>query len=271
MPELDDNIFEGSSFEPGTPIRADEMNEKFAQVMHDLNYHLSAIQAALDKLGTIEDGATAPQTISELIAILNASAYRIYKARMPSGISYDANLSSAMSAHSTTTHGVTTVQGISTAYTTTPTGLVTSSTRSLQDEVNNIRRMIKLITGATYWTDAPIKTVAQLKSQMDSFTGGTGFTGNIRSLTANGTYYFTETDYYIIDNSPTAGGETVYVLPSAVTYSGKVIEVESRAGTTDVAHRTKVFYNGVEVFNTNSHYSVMFVAVGATNSWYRVG
>ncbi|MDD4247523.1 MAG: hypothetical protein PHT13_00195 [Methanosarcina sp.] len=266
MTTLTDLTFTGSNFQTGELIKASEMNDKFAKIVFDLNYHLSMIQTALDKLNTIEPGASAPQSITEMIGLVNASVYRLAKSIMPTTVGYTTNLTSAITAHQTTTHGGATIRGGPDAYTTTPSGLVTSSTRTMLDEVRNLQRMLYILSGLTGWTDTPARSLGALYSEVSTFTGNKSFIGNIRLMSAAGGYNFQDTDYFVIDSSP-AIQDVVYYLPSAVTYNGRKIIWGAAMGGAGTLHHSIIVYNGVQLANTNSYALYEFVAIGSINQW----
>lgn len=270
MTTLRDLTFTGSDFQTGSLIKASEMNDKFVKIVEDLNYHLSMIEIAIDKLSTIEPDASVSQSISEMITLVNASVYDLSKRVMPSTAAYTTNLTSAITTHTTTTHAGTTIRGSPYTYSDTPSALVTSSTRTMLDEVRNLQRMLYVLSGLSGWTSTPARSINTLYNAVVTYSGSKSFTGDIRYLSAAGSYSFLATDYLVIDSSP-AIPDVIYYLPSAVTYNGKKIMFIASTGGAGTSHYSKVYYGSTLLVSSNTyHTTYTFIAIGSLNKWERV-
>jgi len=163
MTTIADNTFlganQGNNYLPGTSIRASEVNADMIQIRTDINTHLAAIQEIVSKLSTIEENATADLTGDELINSINASSDRINLARLGDVVTAT-NINTAIETHRTNTttslkHTASNIYGTSGTYSYTPTSMITSTERSLESELNNIRYQLRYIIGSTNWSDVP--------------------------------------------------------------------------------------------------------------------
>ncbi|MDD4247525.1 MAG: hypothetical protein PHT13_00205 [Methanosarcina sp.] len=201
------NIFTGSSYEPLTVVASAPVNEDMGQILDDLTTHLAILRVAFNKLDTISSGATGDLTASELVARMNTSTVRIDENNIFLNPGTLVGISSAVSNHLLESHYVdkhplVKIQGLTTVYSTTPSAFNTSASRTMLDEINNIRYQIYRIIGKSTWVSTPTNSLNSLNTLFNNFSPHT-IQCNVRLVTSNTSLTASDCIIYI-DTSATA-------------------------------------------------------------------
>ncbi|MDD3039589.1 hypothetical protein [Bacteroides sp.] len=194
------NVFQGSDYEPLTVVQSAPVNEDFAQIREDLITHLALLRIAWNKLDTITPGAGGDLTAYEITYLINHATYVIDQNNLFSQVGTISSLNSYVSQHLSNTqwasmHPLTSIQGLTTTYSTTPTGFVTATTRSMLDEINNLRYQLYRIIGKSTWVSTPANTLNGINTAISNIHINQ-IKVNTRLVTSNST--ITNTDAIIL-------------------------------------------------------------------------
>lgn len=150
----------GVGYNAGELLKSAEMNLDFTNILIDLDNHIEQMQTIYDKLDTIELNASADPSTLEIVNDINASLLRLGIDNMDMDVKTYDQLNAYIESHRVASthdlkHPAINVNGRSGTYIETPTTLVTSATRTLQDELSNIRYIISLIINKSLWLSVP--------------------------------------------------------------------------------------------------------------------
>jgi hypothetical protein len=205
----------GVGYSAGDLLKSSEMNSDFTHMLMDLDDHVEQMQSVYDKLDTVELNASADPSTLEIVNDINASLLRLSIDNMDiTAKTYD-QLNAYIESHRVASthalkHPAINVNGHSGTYTDTPTTLVTSATRTLQDELNNIRYIISLIINKSLWVSVPDATILNMYDTINTLARPVLKVG-IQSTTVGGITMGTSVNdcCYVVD----AASDTTMTLP----------------------------------------------------------
>lgn len=264
-----DNTFAGSDFQPNTIVASEQTNEYFNDLLIDLTAHLNELRSIYEKLDTIESGATSDMLASEIVSKINESILTIDRDNMPEVLATLASLTSAVSTHLSASgldkHPAANIQGVSGTYSATPTVFQSSSTRSLADELNNIRLQLHKIIGRTNWASAPSASLTTLNESVTSL-GVNAIYKAVRRVTSNTTASATSDCVLECDAS---AGEIRVTLPSLTTAIAGTIFIIVRLNAAGGNVYTSPGLLGGNTLTTQNQV-LRIIADPANNRWVRL-
>lgn len=271
------NTFTGSSYEPLTIIASAPINEDMAQILEDLTTHLAILRVAFNKLDTIDYYATGSLNAYEIVTKMNASYVRIDANNIFTNFGTLTGITSAISSHLNQTnysykHALSTIQGLTTTYSITPSSFVTSTSRTMADEINNIRYQIYKIIGKTTWVSSPTKSLNALNTAFNNFDPH-NIQVNIRLVTSNTSLSSTDSIVYV----DTSGGALTVTLPSLADTRLQGMTYTIIMPTTSTSKLTLARASSTDTIDNSStislyaNRSVMVIGDCVQKKWWLVG